>query len=452
MNRWSLTRRLVVILTLGALMAWMIGALLAANSLRLGLDAAFDGGLQETAERILPLALDGLRDRDHDHVHEPTGGREVPLLHEGAEEYLIYQIRGADGTVMLRSHDAPELPFDSTPSPGFSNVGPWRVFTGVSPQGDFYIQVAEANSHRAAALLSSFWALLWPIALLLPLSAVGIGLAVRGGLKPVQRLSEELGDRHGANLTAVDTSRLPKEVLPVGMAVNQLIARLSVALEAERDFAANSAHEMRTPIAGSLAQTQRLLAEIGPGPARDRALHIESSLLRLRHLSEKLLQLSRAEAGLGAAETAVDLLPALRLLIEDFDRSHPGQVELSIAAAADLDVAMDVDAFGIVMRNLLENADLYGGGGLIRVRVATGVVEVSNGGPAVPADKLSQLAKRFVRASSDQQGSGLGLSIVESLMRQSGGRLELVSPLPGQPDGFAAQLFLPTSSNKGPTD
>ena len=443
MKRWSLTRRLVVVLTLGALVAWLAGALLAANSLRLGLDAAFDGGLQETAERILPLALDGLRNNDHQ--HGPNGGREVPLLHEGGEEYLIYQIRRADGTVVLRSHDAPEQPFDAAPAPGLSNVGPWRVFTGESPQGDFYIQVAEATAHRSAALLSSFWALLWPIALLLPLSAIGIGLAVRSGLRPVQRLSEELGERHGANLAPVDASRLPSEVLPVGLAVNQLIDRLSTALEAERAFAGNSAHELRTPIAGSLAQTQRLLAELKPGPSRDRALQIEASLLRLRHLSEKLLQLSRAEAGLGAAASPVDLAPALRLLVDDFERSNPGRAELTIDPGADLRAAMDVDAFGIVIRNLLENADLYGAGEPIRITATTGLVEVSNGGPAVPADKLAQLAKRFVRASSDARGSGLGLSIVESLMRQSGGRLELISPLRGRPDGFAARLFLATT-------
>lgn len=447
MSAPSLTRRLIWTLTLAAVVLWLLSALLAANTLRARLNDAFDGGLRETAERILALAADSLND-EADEPHHHDNGREIPLLDEEGSEYIVYQVRAADGTIILRSHDAPAAAFEAPLAPGFADSGSWRIYTVGDPQGLVFTQVAEATTHRSDSLWSSILALLWPIGLLVPLSAIGIYAAVRSGLLPVRLFSTRISERHAANLSPVSDAGLPSELQPIAAAVNGLIARLSAALEAERSFAANSAHELRTPIAGSLAQTQRLIAELGNSPARDRALQIEASLLRLEHLSEKLLQLSRAEAGLGAVATAVDLLPALKVTVDDFVRALPaGRIVYTIDEGADLRAPMDVDAFGIAVRNLLENARLYGDATVpIRVRASTGIVEVTNGGAVVPADKLATLTNRFVRASSHAQGAGLGLAIVESMVRQAGGSLELVSPLPGETGGFAARIILPKLS------
>lgn len=441
----SLTRRLIWTLTLAAVVLWLLSALLAANTLRARLNDAFDGGLRETAERILSLAADSLRDDDGE-THDRQE-HEIPLLNETDGEYIVYQVRAAGGAILLRSHDAPSSAFDVPLIDGFADSGPWRVYTVGVADGAVFTQVAEAAAHRADSLWSSLLSLLLPIGVLVPLSAIGIYFAVRAGLRPVRDFSAQIGQRHAANLSAVGDAGLPVELRPIAQAVNGLIARVREALEAEQAFAANSAHELRTPIAGSLAQTQRLIAELEASPARDRALQVEASLLRLRQLSEKLLQLSRAEAGIGSAAEPVDLLPALRLLVGDTRRSlvAPRTIELTEQPDARLYAPIDIDAFGIAIRNLLENARLYGPATEpIQVKIGAGIVEISNGGPAVPPGQLAQLTNRFVRARSDTQGSGLGLAIVETLLRQAGGRLELVSPLPGRTDGFAARVVLPT--------
>ena len=440
----SLTRRLIWTLTIAAVVLWLLAALLAANTLRIRLNDAFDGGLRETAERILSLAVDSL----HDESNEPQfhdGGHEIPALDDGVGEYIVYQVRAADGTVLLRSHDAPSAAFDVPLATGFSDAGPWRVYTVGDPKGGIFTQVAESNAHRSDSLWSSVLSLIWPIALLVPLSALGIYAAVRSGLRPVRLFSSRIGERHASNLAPVSADGLPAELQPIARAVNGLIGRVSDALEAERAFASNSAHELRTPIAGSLAQTQRLIAELGDSPAKERALQIETSLMRLKHLSEKLLQLSRAEAGIGAVADPVDLMPALKVVVADFARSlPPGRVEFTPDPGADLHAPMDVDAFGIAIRNLLENAERYGDlNQPIRVTVVSGAVEVSNGGNVVPGDKLAHLADRFVRASAQGQGAGLGLAIVKSLINQAGGRLELESPIPGAASGFRARLVFP---------
>ena len=107
---------------------------------------------------------------------------------------------------------------------------------------------------------------------------------------------------------------LPSEIAPIADAVDRLIARLRQALEAERSFTGNSAHELRTPIAAALAQTQRLLAEMPDNAIRERARTVELALRELSRLSEKLLQLAKAEGGGLLVETPQNLAEVLRFV------------------------------------------------------------------------------------------------------------------------------------------
>lgn len=446
----SLTRWLIVALTAGAVALWLLAASLAANSLRLSLNEAFDGGLRETAERLLPLALDGFRDemRERHDVHD---AHEIPLYSDTGSEYIVYQMRLSSGEILLRSHDAPDTPFDAPLATGFADSGPWRIYTLSSPEHDVFIQVAEATAHRSQSLIGSVLALLWPIALLIPLSALGIYLAVRNGLRPLRILSGEIATRHATNLAPLDVVDLPIELRPIGDAVDGLIARVDAALEAERAFAANSAHELRTPIAGSLAQLQRLIAELEGHSEQERARQVEQSLVRLRRLADRLLQLARADAGMARATNPIDLLPALRVVIEDARRRVAADRQLVLKeTSASLLAPIDIDAFGIVMRNLIDNAIAYGAPDQpIEIEQSEHAIEVRNGCPAIPAETLAGLTRRFERGTSRPGGVGLGLAIVDTIMRQTGGALVLQSPPPERTQGFSAiigwQVQVPTA-------
>ena len=442
----SLTRRLIITLTLAAAVLWLLAAFLAGDTMRSRLDAAFDGGLRETAERLLALAVENLHDDGDEHGpgHEM---HEVPQSGDaGVGEYIVYQVRFANGSIALRSHDAPIEPFALPLQEGFADSGPWRVFTIGTPDHALFIQVAEAIQHRADTLWSSILSLIVPIGVLVPLSALGIFVAIRSGLRPVRKFSAEIGALHASNLAPIGEAGLPRELLPIAEAVDGLIARVSATIEAERAFAANSAHELRTPLAGSLAQTQRLIEELDGQPAAGRARQIEASLIRLRAMADKLLQLSRADAGIAAAAKPVDLLPALRLLIEDARRTGAGrQIELSVEPGRQLVGSIDVDAFGIAVRNLLENAILHGEPP-ITVALDAQMIEIANGGPVVGPEGLARLKTRFVRGQTPSSGSGLGLAIADTIIRQAGGTLELVSPAPGRSDGFCARLRLPKAA------
>jgi two-component system OmpR family sensor kinase len=238
---------------------------------------------------------------------------------------------------------------------------------------------------------------------------------------------------------------LPDEMAPVAASVNALIGRLRGALEAERSFTANSAHELRTPIAAALAQTQRLLAELPDDPRRERARSIATALRRLSRLAEKLLQLAKAEGGGLLAETPGPLGPVLRHVIDEVDRhTHCGdRLNVLISPDGGPSSDLDPDAFAILARNLIENAVKHGDPGRpVTVRLAPGLFEISNHGEIVPPEQLARLTRPFERGPTSSDGSGLGLTIAAAICRGAGLALELASPIPGRADGFRVTVRL----------
>lgn len=444
MSASSITRRLVLRLTIGVTVLWLVGGLVTILIVQDALQRTLDSGLRETAERILPLAVDGLVD-DGDGDHDENGYHET--MHEpGRGEYVVYQVRSPTAVVM-RSHDAPEQPFAAALTEGFATASPWRIYTTGDARSGLFIQVAETEERRDAALWGSVAALLLPLLLLIPASIVGIRLAIDRGLAPLHRLGDEVGRRDVANLELVGMPDAPAELKPMIRAIDGLLLRLRAAFEAERALAANSAHELRTPIAGSLAQTQRLVEELAGHPAQARARNVESTLHRLSSLASKLLALSRAESGVARLPTPINLMPALNLTLDDAKRALGNRLVVSHQPGAHLVAALDLDALGIVIRNLIENADKHGVAcGTIEVTAGDNLLDISSEGPIVSTERLGLLVRRFERGDTTSDGSGLGLAIVDTILQQVGAALELRSPAIGRDSGFTARIVFPQSS------
>jgi two-component system OmpR family sensor kinase len=404
------------------------------------LNEAFDRALQETAERLLPLAADDALGHDEDDA------RTIHHFIEGRKEYLSYQLRDASGRIVLRAHDAPAAPYDQSATPGFKTIGDYRLFSATDNTTGLTITVAETTKGRWEAVLGGARAMLWSLAGLIPLNILAIWLIVRAAMKPVLRLSGDIAERSGHNLAPLDISDQPGELRPIAEAVARLIERLRAALDAERAFAANSAHELRTPIAGALAQTQRLIAELDDPKARRRVRDVEATLKRLSALAEKLMQLSRVDAGVGLSEENVDLIAVLDLVVGDCAKrlEEPERLIYVKPEDAKLVARVDMDAFAIAVRNLIDNAANHGpADGTIEVRAEPGgIIRVINDGPAIAPEVLVGLKRRFARGETHYAGSGLGLAIVETIMNQIDGKLELSSPAPGRQDGFEARLTL----------
>jgi len=441
-SRASITRRLVAALTGTVVVFWLIAVGIGVYVVNKELSETFDGALQETAERLLPLVLDDLSNRDNS--GDPQS---LEQLNKGLNrEYLTYQVLDANGKVILHSHDAPATAYDVPLKIGFQNTARYRIYTESSADGTIFLHVADAFKNRREASRETGTSLLWPLLALIPASIIAIGVVVGRSLRPIDRLRSQIATKDSGNMMPLESETLPRELQPIARSVNLLLDRLRLALEAEREFTANSAHELRTPIAGALAQTQRLIAELPPGQLTERAGRIESSLSNLGRLAEKLLQLSRAQAGIGAGDKPIDLIAVIETVIGDYDRDTgtAGRVLLENDAEEKLIRNVDIDAFAIVMRNLIENALIHGPvDDEVTVSVERGMVRVVNGGNVLSPQELAGLKKRFWRGKTTAAGSGLGLSIVERIVDQIGGRIDLLSPAADRADGFEARITLP---------
>ncbi len=444
-RRRSLHRRLGVGLVLAVTVLWLAAAAVAGHVLRREIDVVFDSALQEVAQRILPLAYSELLSREAD-----DAAQRLPPIGPH-HEFITYVVRDRDGRVLLQSSDAVPARVPKTLPEGFHTVADLRFYTEAAVRGTISVTTIEDLRHRRDTVRDAVAALLWPLAALAPVALVAVFLVGRATLRPIVDFRRAIETRGRGNLSALGAMDLPDEIRPVAAAVDDLIARLRAAIEAERSFTANAAHELRTPLAAALAQTQRLLAELPDDGARERARAVAQSLRRLSNLSEKLLQLAKAEGGGLLAETARPLGPVLRLVVEEIDRRFDVADRFALTVAADGEVSdVDPDAFAILARNLIENALKHGDAeGRVDVRLGGGLFEVENDSPAIPPDRLERWTRRFERGETPAEGTGLGLAIAAAVCSGVGSRLELISPAPGREDGVLARIRLPEVRRAG---
>lgn len=406
----SLRRDLALGLGAGLTVLWIIAMLGASLIVHEELDEVYDSLMAETADRLLPLAV----------------GRGAADLPPQAEALLTWVLRDADGTILLRSGEADPATFDTPPPEGFSTRGDTRHF--VRSMADRSIDIASPLKERREARWGVLSALLLPALILLPLCLLGIIWFTGARLRPVAALSTEVAGRHPDDLRPLVTHGLQTELLPVRDEMNRLMASLATTLEAERAFSANAAHELRTPIAATLAHAQ-LLLDGAEGPLRDRALLVEAELKRVTRLVEKLLQLARADHVISDGKVT-DVGPILRIVAGDFGL-RPDVPDTPVR------LPIDADAFAILARNLIENAVTHGTSAKVSLS-ATGELRVSNESRVLSQSDLARLTRRFERAEARTAGSGLGLAIVAAVVRSSGFGLELASPCQGHDSGFEA--------------
>jgi len=444
-RKGSLQRQLSLILTAAIAALWLVATVAAGLVLRREIDAVFDSALQEVAQRVLPLAYLEILDRDG--IFPPDGrAAEVPSV-APHRETISYIVRDASGRLLMQSHDAEPAAFPASLERGFEETGGKRFFTESAVRGTLFVTTTEPAGHRQRAVIQAAVTLVWPLVVLLPLSLAGVWWLVARTFQPVARFQKAIEARDHNHLTPLVTARLPTEIMPVAEAVNALILRLQRAIDSERRFASNSAHELRTPVAAALAQTQRTIAELPAGATRERGQAIEAALQRLARLSEKLLQWARAEGGSLIVDHPQDIAEVLIHVLDDVGASgtEASRLLLTLPASGQCLTTLDIDAFAVLARNLIENALNHGTADQpVRIQLTeTGLFSVSNGGAVIAVENLARLMVPFERGETRAEGVGLGLAIAQSIAQGAGGSLVLTSPAPGRQDGFQARVQLP---------
>jgi len=317
---------------------------------------------------------------------------------------------------------------------GFSTVttpeGRWRVF-GVQAVTRV-IQVAQPLSVRERRAAELALRTLKPFALLLPVLALLIWFAVGLALEPLRRLTAQVKARRVDALDALPAERLPDEVQPLVLALNDLLGRLRAALERERAFMADAAHELRTPLTALYLQLG-MLARASGEAERDAAMStLSAGVQRAIHLVEQMLALARQEPRADSQRVPVRLDELARAIVTELvPLADAGHIDLGIAAAQPATVAGDPDALRTLLRNLVDNAVRYTpAGGRVDVtvesRAAAARLTVSDDGPGIPPEERKRVFDRFYRrAGTAPSGSGLGLAIVKAIADAHGATVSL---------------------------
>ncbi|MCK7546281.1 sensor histidine kinase N-terminal domain-containing protein, partial [Marinobacter bryozoorum] len=352
-TRNSLQKTLGIGLTLGVTLLWLLGVTASGLVAQHEMDEVFDSALEETAQRILPLAVTDILNRENG-----NGSQRAPALKDH-DEYLTYLVRDAQGNLLLRSHDANPEVFGTTPKEGFSSTPTHRLYGVSAVSNTIFLEVAEPLAHRRESALEAGLALLFPLIVLVPVSLMGVWWIVRLSLRRVVDFQRGIESRGAGDLSPVAEDKLPREFQPIAVAVNRLLDRLHRALESERSFTANSAHELRTPLATALAKVQRLKIRISDDQVKKEVTEIEEALRSLSMLSAKLLELAKAEGGGALSQNQHDLVPILAMIASDFEEQAPGRIVTSMPEN-EVNSFIDPDAFAILVRNLIENALKHG--------------------------------------------------------------------------------------------
>jgi two-component system sensor histidine kinase QseC len=364
---------------------------------------------------------------------------------------LEFQVGLADGTVLTRTENAPDLPLTVTPGYAdfeFGGAG-WRSLTVESANRAYLVQLSLPTEIRDHEALEIAWRMLLPFGLMLPLMIGLIYFSIRRGLKPLDDLAAGVAARSPENLAALPPGAAPAEAQPLVGALNRLLARVATALDNERRFTADAAHELRTPLAALKIHAQVAMAGDLPAPTRAALEKMQNGVDRTTRLVEQLLRLARLDPlERVASPQSIDLAVLAAAAVDDAApaaRAARRSLTLNAGPAAGT-VDGDADLLGAALRNLIDNALRYTrDGGHITVTAGCEdgkpLLAITDDGPGVPAADLPRLAERFYRGSDPgAEGSGLGLAIVHRIAGLHGARLELENSTGG---GFSACLRWP---------
>ena len=447
-TRYSLRRRLIAT-TLGSSVAcWLVSLLIIVGVAWSETRDTFDDALEEGARLLAAFELPG-----------GSGAQDARERLSDRSVRLYYQVVDAHGQVLRRSADVParafvdpaELDEDDHELTRTVLAGGalWRVHMRRA-RGGRVVEVAQPLEQRTELLEDMAENLAWPALLLLVLLAALNGWVIGRQLRPLERLAGVIAGKSPSDLAAIPDTGQANELRPMVQALNAVLARLDTALQSERRFTADAAHELRTPLAAlrmKLQLLQRTQAQVPGAPQALAALR--GDVDRCTALLENLLMLARLDPHQpGTLDCAVVALPAL---VETVLAEAAAAIQ---ARAGQVQVAVQVDTvwahpalLNAVLRNLVDNALRYGGLG-VAVQIdaeayATGVrLIVRDDGPGVSAADQERLTQRFFRVlGHDMPGSGLGLSIVERIVRLHGGRLSFAAGMKDR--GLSVSIELP---------
>ena len=437
----SLRRRLVLSLCGSMVTAWLVTAYFTYFDTRSLIDEVTDEHLQQSAEIILGLV-----------GQLPADALPADLPRERQpDQRLSYRIltpAAANGSSDGLNPSVEEW------RAGYSDVidggEGWHVY-GASNGAGTRVEVAVRQEVRTSFAARVATHMLHPVWIAAPLLAALIWGLVRWGLGPLERLTAGVKQRSPADLSPLSPQSAPTEVLPLVGALNSLFERIALARERDRRFAADAAHELRTPLAAIRAHAQ-VASHAKDAAERNQAISdVLIGVERGTRIVEQLLALARVEHD--AIEEEAQPVDLAELARETIALMAPQAVARNIDLGLEVEPGLDArvggnaDLLAAMLRNLVDNALRYiPEGAWVSVRLARSegnlLLRVEDSGPGIPPELRARVLHRFVRAGgSGTSGSGLGLAIVAEIVESHRGSFVLAERADGS--GLIADVSLP---------
>jgi signal transduction histidine kinase len=345
------------------------------------------------------------------------------------EPEVYVAVSRRDGSLHLPAAEAPTLPLlDMADGIGSRSEGALglRLYVASSPRWKVAL-IDDARRRSGWLLWSVFLELAGYLLLTLPVVLLPVWLAVRTGLAPLRRLSDQVAARAPGDTQPLALPRSYRELVPLQLALDRLFERVAGGIAREKAFVHDAAHELRTPLA--VIGTQAHVLAQAEGTARDAARRqLHGAVERASHLTHQLLRLAQADALAQAPRVVVDVMDITRDTLAGFAAAAQAQsTELSLSGPDSALLATDAQALRSIVENLVDNALRYGGpGGAVEVQAplhdATWQLRVSDHGPGIAPEHRELAFERFWRGRSERaRGAGLGLAIVREAARSLGG-------------------------------
>ncbi|MBB1604300.1 MULTISPECIES: sensor histidine kinase [unclassified Variovorax] len=451
----------------GEILDWMLTPLLLLVPVSIGVtwlvaqgiaNAPFDRALENNVRTLARLLVvqDG-------RIQFPLPQAARDILSGDDTDVVYYQVLDGRGQLLSGERDVPPPHSDELPTTGMVylhdatmrgkavRIGSLWV-PGATPEAPHaLVQVAETREKQSVLATEIIKGVLLPQFAILPLAVLLIWLALVRGIKPLSVVEARIRERRPDDLSPLDESGVPLEVIPLVSSVNELLNKLHDSIATQKRFLADAAHQLKTPLAGLRMQADLAQREGANAEELKQSLkQIGRASVRATHTVNQLLSLARAEGSSATlGRQACDLA---RLTIEVVREAVPRAIERRIdlgydgaeAGTPGVTLQGNPTLLKELVRNLVDNALNYtpsppDHAGMITARVLADpfgrvvVLQVEDNGPGIAEADRELVFEPFYRVlGNEADGSGLGLPIVREIARQHGASVRLEDAHPDQ--------------------
>lgn len=428
----SLKKQLLFFLLSSLLLVWSTTVYVSYRQTRAEITKLFNAELAQSARVVHAFVENLLQQRRLTKLWDQDKSPDLfymPILGQKYERKIAFQLRSVKEGVVLRSESAPEFGLSLTRN-GYSetliNNQLWHVFSIGTENGDYVIHVGQRDDIRHKLVESLVSQELLAMLLALPVLGLVIWLIVNRTLRPVNQLKEQLASREVGHLQPLSLDKLPEEVVPMVQQINTLFVLLEQAFANERNFTSDASHELQTPLAGLMTQLQVAQKTRDEGMRVQALQKCQLAVWRMTHMVQQLLTLSRVQHHNALLnKQKVDVNQALIGVITDIEYSaHEKHIEIELNGEENVAIEANLQLLNILLRNLLDNAIKYTPpGGKVYISFGQDTqawLRIEDTGPGVMDEDYQRITQRFYRCVETAQtadGSGLGLSIVQRIIR-----------------------------------